>query len=156
MQHTIKTALSNRNPGSKGLLTFQTALRHLHTHELHIFSKGAGDHVALLLGGERVEAHGVAGHADGELRVFFRVGDGFFQGFAGHHVYIQVLAAFHLRAVAEINRNFAVRHFAQLRQRQHGVGFEIVAVGAQAARVGTISRRQRRNRTHETSKPSED
>ena len=77
VQHTIKTALLNRNPGSKGLFIFSDGLAPS-SHELHIFSKGAGDHVALLLGGERVEAHGVAGHADGELRVFFRVGDGFF------------------------------------------------------------------------------
>ena len=58
---------------------------------LQALGEGAGDHVTLLLRGQGVETHGVTGDADGELRVFFRVGDGVFQGFAAQYVDVQVL-----------------------------------------------------------------
>ncbi len=64
---------------------------HLFTQgALQALGEGAGDHVTLLLRGQGVETHGVTGDADGELRVFFRVGDGVFQGFAAQYVDVQV------------------------------------------------------------------
>ena len=65
--------------------------------DLQALGEGAGHHVTLLFRGQCVEAHGVAGDTDGQLRVLFRVGDGVFQGLATQDVDVQVLATFDSR-----------------------------------------------------------
>lgn len=93
--------------------------------------EGTGYHVTLLFRGQGVEAHCVAGHTDGQLRVFFRVGDGVFQGFATQHVDVQVLATFNGRL--GLNRQLAVFELAQLGDLDFLIGSEGIAFGADAA-----------------------
>ena len=70
---------------------------------LHSLVDGTMDNVVLLLLGELDEVYGVAGNADGQLRILFRVVHRVEQRFALEHVHVQVMAV--LREVAVQQRN---------------------------------------------------
>ena len=101
--------------------------------ELHMLRESAGNHIALLLGCEGVEAHGIAGYANGKLRIFIGIGSRVFQHFAAHNVYVQVLAAFYFRAHIAVYDHFSVGHIAQVAQGNGLVGGEMLVLAAQAA-----------------------
>ena len=58
--------------------------------------EGALDHLQLLLAAQAVEVHGVAGHADGQRRILFRMLHSVQQDLAVHHVHVQMVRALRL------------------------------------------------------------
>ena len=47
-----------------------------------------------MLAAQLHEVHGIAGNADGELRILFRMFHGIFQHFAVQYVYVQMVGTF--------------------------------------------------------------
>jgi hypothetical protein len=99
---------------------------------LQALGEGTGDHVTLLFRGQGVETHGVAGDADGQLRVLFRVGDGVFQGLAAQHVDVQVLTTLRPRARSGPAVH-GIRTGPGQKVADFLIGGEAVALGADAA-----------------------
>ena len=64
--------------------------------------EGALDHLQLLLAAQAVEVHGVAGHADGQRRILFRVLHSVQQNLAVHHVHVQMVRALDEIAVQDL------------------------------------------------------
>ena len=85
--------------------------------------------VKLLFLRELDEVHRVARHADRQLRVLFRIGDGIFQGLTAQHVDVEVLATFDDRL--QLDGHFAIFDLAQGRD-SHRLILDIVSFGAQA------------------------
>ncbi|MNH96121.1 hypothetical protein D3C73_487830 [compost metagenome] len=91
----------------------------------------------LLLFGQRVEANGITGYADGQLRIFLRVFHGVQQHLTVHHVDVQVLTTFQVGFVVEVTIHQAgqvgflgFHVFAQgVRHDGEGIGDTIFGVG---------------------------